>query len=216
MRAAIIALMLIFGSQALAECGNLCDKEWWKTATDADVQAELDAGADVMARGNIGQTPLFMAAGIGKIRSVNLLLSVGADVMARTDDQGITPMHMAVIRPNSSELIRALFLAGSDLKSRTIGGVTPLHLAVTVDNLESTLTLLDIGADVNSLANGGISVLLTASSFSGPAIILTLLGAGADAKLSDELGHLPIDAAKENPKLKGTKAYWALNDAQYK
>jgi hypothetical protein len=30
MRAAPIALMLIIGSQAGAECGKLCDKEWWK------------------------------------------------------------------------------------------------------------------------------------------------------------------------------------------
>ena len=46
MRAAIIALLLMFGSQAGAECGKLCDYDWWKTATEADVQAELDGGAD--------------------------------------------------------------------------------------------------------------------------------------------------------------------------
>ena len=45
MRAAVIALMLMIGSQAGAECGNLCDEEWWKTATEADVQAELDGSA---------------------------------------------------------------------------------------------------------------------------------------------------------------------------
>ena len=48
MRAALIALMLIFGSQVGAECGNLCEEDWWKTATEADVQAELDGGADVL------------------------------------------------------------------------------------------------------------------------------------------------------------------------
>ena len=58
MRAALIALMLMFGSQAGAECGNLCDHDWWRTATEADVQAELDGGADVMARDEDGDTPL--------------------------------------------------------------------------------------------------------------------------------------------------------------
>ena len=48
--------MLMFGSQAGAECGKLCDHCWWKTATDADVQAELDAGADVMAQDEKGGT----------------------------------------------------------------------------------------------------------------------------------------------------------------
>ena len=47
MRAALIALLLTIGSQAGAECGNLCVLEWWKTATEADVQAELGSGADL-------------------------------------------------------------------------------------------------------------------------------------------------------------------------
>ena len=29
-RDALIALMLMFGSQAGAECGNLCEIDWWK------------------------------------------------------------------------------------------------------------------------------------------------------------------------------------------
>ena len=37
MRAAIIALMLTVGSQAGAECGDLCDFIWLETATEADV-----------------------------------------------------------------------------------------------------------------------------------------------------------------------------------
>ena len=41
MRVALIALMLTFASQAAAECGKLCDDDWWKTATTANVQAEL-------------------------------------------------------------------------------------------------------------------------------------------------------------------------------
>ena len=32
----------------------LCDYNWWITATEADVQAELDGGADVMARNQLG------------------------------------------------------------------------------------------------------------------------------------------------------------------
>ena len=50
MLTALIALMLMFGSKVAAECGNLCDKEWWKTATPADVQAELDDGAEILTR----------------------------------------------------------------------------------------------------------------------------------------------------------------------
>ena len=48
--------MLMIASEAWAECGKLCDYDWWKTATEADVQAELDAGADVMAQDEKGGT----------------------------------------------------------------------------------------------------------------------------------------------------------------
>ena len=44
MRAALIALMLTVASQAVAECGNLCDEIWWKTATEALVKVKLDKG----------------------------------------------------------------------------------------------------------------------------------------------------------------------------
>ena len=58
MRAILTLLMLMIASEAWAECGKLCDYDWWKTATEADVQAELDAGVDVMARDKYGDTPL--------------------------------------------------------------------------------------------------------------------------------------------------------------
>ena len=56
MRAILTLLMLMIASQAWAACGKLCDYDWWKTATEADVQAELDAGADVMAQDEKGGT----------------------------------------------------------------------------------------------------------------------------------------------------------------
>ena len=58
MRAILTALLLTNATQVGAECGKLFDLDWWKTATEADVQAELDAGVDVMARDKYGDTPL--------------------------------------------------------------------------------------------------------------------------------------------------------------
>jgi hypothetical protein len=38
------------------------DPDWWESASVEDLTAELDAGADVMARDEIGETPLHRAA----------------------------------------------------------------------------------------------------------------------------------------------------------
>jgi hypothetical protein len=71
MRTAIIALLLMFGSQAGAECGKLCDWKWWETATTADVQAELSGGADVMARDEDGRPKTNIRCGPRKHRGIN-------------------------------------------------------------------------------------------------------------------------------------------------
>ena len=94
MRAAPIALMLTVATPAGAECGNLCDYNWWKTATTADVQAELDGDADVMARNKLSYTPLHAAACYGSPATVQDLLDAGADARAK-DDGDKTPWDYA-------------------------------------------------------------------------------------------------------------------------
>ena len=85
MRAALVAVMLMIGSQAGAECGNLCDRVWWRTATEVDVQAELDGGADVMARNYIGWTPLHYAAWNGTPANIQALLDANADAKVKNE-----------------------------------------------------------------------------------------------------------------------------------
>ena len=47
MRGATIALMLTCAKQVGAECGKLCDRDWCKTATAADVQVKLFKGINL-------------------------------------------------------------------------------------------------------------------------------------------------------------------------
>ena len=75
--------------------------------------------------------------------------------------------------------------------------------------------LLAAGADVMARDEDGSTPLHWAASNGTPANIQALLDAGADAKAKNKHGHTPWDYAQNNEKLKGTKGYWALNDAQY-
>ena len=45
--------------------------------------------------------------------------------------------------------------------------------------------------------------------------VMRCLQTGADPKARDEWGKLPFDYARNNEKLKGTDAYWKLNDARF-
>ena len=101
MRRILIAFALITtqSAQAWAECGNLCDWDWSKTATTFDVKAKLDASADVMARRKSGDTPLHFAAWFGKKSGViESLLESGADPKAINDD-GETPWDVVKLNP---------------------------------------------------------------------------------------------------------------------
>ena len=48
-----------------------------------------------------------------------------------------------------------------------------------------------------------------------PKIVTLLLGAGANGKTVNFNGKTAFDYAGDNGKLKGTSAYWALNNAGY-
>ena len=138
MKRILIALALITtqSAQAWAECGNLCDWDWWKTATTSDVKAKLDAGADVMARSKYGTTPLHAAAASDTPENIQALLEAGADVRARNED-GKTPIHSAALF-GPPENIRALLKAGDDPKAKTNDGRTPWDLAKLNDALKDT------------------------------------------------------------------------------
>ena len=68
MRLFIAALLMILGTQAWAECGNLCNEDWWKTATTSDVKAELNAGADAKAKDQNGKTTWDLAQDNDKLK----------------------------------------------------------------------------------------------------------------------------------------------------
>ena len=106
--------------------------------------------------------------------------------MPRNKD-GTTPLQEAAAYGTRAK-IQALLAAGADVMARNKDGRTPLHSAATCYT-----------------AFGGCK----------PGVIQALLAAGADGKAKVKKGKTPRDLAQKNEKLKGTKGYWALNDARF-
>ena len=152
MRTFLTVLILTVATQAGAECGKLCDGDWWMRATVSDVHAELNAGADVMARKEDGSTPLHYAPATRTPANIQALLDAGADVMAR-DHDGWTPLHYAA--SGTSTNIQALLDAGADVMALTMAGITPLHLAAMFSKPAQIHALLAAGADTKAKGKDG-------------------------------------------------------------
>ena len=118
--------------------------------------------------------------------------------------------------------MQAELAAGADVMARYQGGSTPLHWAARFGNPANIQALLDAGADVMARNKYSWTPLHSAADCvyrCKPGVIQALLDAGADAKAKNKAknkaGKTPWDQAQKNEKLKDTKGYWALNDAQY-
>ena len=101
---------------------------------------------------NTGDTPLFVAAGLGGGIAASVLIANGADVNVKTNNGG-TPLHSAAVG-NASDVARLLLENGADVHVKTHGW-TPLHTAAWKNASAVASLLLENGADVNAKTNEG-------------------------------------------------------------
>lgn len=212
-------LLLSAGAQGQSgEKSPLLTPEFWKTATATDPRLIVTLqSADLNVHNEIGLTPLHYAAALVSDPEVlRLLLRLGADVGIR-DDTGLSPLHWAADLNSNPEIIRTLVQGGADVGVRDMFGQTPLHLAARHNsNPEVIKTLVQLGADVRVRDMFGQTPLHLAARYnSNPEVLMALLELGADPKARTIKGSTPWDLIQENKDLKGTKAYWQLNDLRW-
>ena len=195
--------------------------EWFhpffSIATAGDVKRCLVAGANSNSRTEEGWTPLHLAAAFSDAATVIVsLLDSGSDLHARSEF-GDTPLHAAAMN-SSLDVIHTLLKAGADVNSRGEERATPLHYAAVLNaNVPIINALLQGGSDPNARMEYGETPLHAAAMMNeNPAVLVALLDGGADPIARDDDDQTPWDYAKENESLKGTTAYWCLNDARWR
>jgi ankyrin repeat protein len=127
-------------------------------SSEALVELLLDAGADISATSEWGQTILFTATMYGPTSIVQLLLHRGAVPTVREGD-GATLLHWAA-KYAAATTVSLILEGGANIEVTNDMGETPLHNAALAGRTDNVETLLQWGANVEATSLVGFTPLL--------------------------------------------------------
>lgn len=189
-------------------CGRLCQPAFWLNASVADLDAELEQGADVNAK-YWQSSPLHYAVLYADLSVIAALLDRGADIEAKKAG-GLTALHIIAgagtdillgthqRHPQGADIVALLLERGADANAQDdVCGCAPLHWAN--DPIVAAL-LLSYGAEVNLKHDVGATPLHMAvnggftGSFPDNAAMMAafLLEHGADVNAVAYNGQTPL------------------------
>lgn len=134
----------------------------------------------------------------GNIEDVRNLLDNKAVDINQPLQEGILPLHIAVI--NNQETIAALLIQSGAKVDATDSATqaTPLHLAALYGRESLAALLIQKGANVNALMKFDISPLLVAAQFNQSQLVQLLLDKHANIDHADQEGFTALHFAAQN------------------
>ena len=140
-----------------------------------------------------GWTPLHRASQFGHGDIVDLLISKGSLLEARTD-LGMTPLYAAIVG-QKSDVVKQLIDRGADIFAVRNDGETLLHIAAAIGQKDIVELLISKGLKVDVTRRYGVTPLHLASVFGHETAVESLILKGADIDRKNDNGSTAIHLA---------------------
>ena len=141
-------------------------------------------------------TPLVLAAGLGEVSIIQLLLAGGADIEETNDIWGSQNALHTASTMGEKEVVKLLLDSGANANAKTSSFPQPLHQAAKYGHLEIIQLLLDGGAYINARDYRDDTPLMQACSQRPDLnVVKFLLERGADLTATDDAQLTALDMA---------------------
>lgn len=164
----------------------------------------IAAGADVNAAYDEYENRSFLdACYSGNLDMVKMLVEAGADVNL-PDGSGVVPLVRVIVSMHDTDaMLNYLLESGAAVDGKDGSMSSPLHVAVSENDIKITEQLLESGANPDIVDDEGKNALFGAVENSNEKMILLLLSHGADINHEDDDGYTPLSlsCAKGNENL---------------
>lgn len=133
---------------------------------------------------------LIIAADLGQIEHVNLLLSRGADINSTTYE-GVTAL-MYASNNGDSAMLKFLLENGADPDKQPLNGISALIASARSNHFKIAEYLITHGADPDLKDINGVTALHYAAAYNFYELTDMLIFYGADAEIPDNEGNTPL------------------------
>jgi ankyrin repeat protein len=208
-----LALSTLMAGGAWAKSPMLTEA-YWETATVASVQADIEAGADLLERNKIGRQPLHYALrGHASLDVLRLLLEQGVPIRPEggklfdylvekgsdpegIDSEGRDLFMKAITNNDNTEMLQRFFNDSEDPKARDNYGLSGVLLASIESISEQRLAFLEAQDFDLSIRDPKGRTALHLHAVEGDSDGLTaLLARGFDINATDSAGDSPLHLA---------------------